>query len=265
MPKVYGYTRVSHIDSFDRGLSLGTQEDTIRAYFEQRIKPNEPDMEWGGVFCDPVVSAYRKQLVKRPQGANLNHVLKKGDVVVFARLDRAFRSMLDFCLTSKSWDEKGVRFVFCDQGWDTSTATGRLLISNLAAFAEFQSAMISERTKEGLQRKKLIGGRQGFIPRGRKRMYSALLRTKIVVPDKADRDAALQALRISREHPEWGHQRISDALERWLAEREGRKPQVATVRKHRKHNIRGLLDVAKEWEEILAKEKNPGSHDGERE
>ncbi len=264
MPKVYGYARVSHADSFDRGISLGTQEQTILDHFQRKISPNNPDMEWGGLFCDPVVSAYKKPLAKRPQGAILNHVLKKGDVVIFARLDRAFRSMLDFCLTSKAWTEKGVRFIFCDQGWDTDTAMGKMVLNILASFAEFQSAMIAERTKEGLARKKQMGGKLGgAVAKGFKSTYSNTMRTKIVVLDPSQQFACLQCLAITREHPEWGCFKIADELEERLAAYEGRK-SFKGIRSRYRYSVDSVWDmveVGKQWEEILKNEENPGRPD----
>ncbi len=47
--------------------------------------PLHPD-----VFYDAAVSASRTPLLDRPEGEKLNGLLRKGDHVIFPRLDRAF-------------------------------------------------------------------------------------------------------------------------------------------------------------------------------
>lgn len=263
MPKVYGYARVSHIDSVERGISLGTQEETAKAKYQQ-MKTMEPDLQWERVFTDPAVSAYRHKLVQRPEGAILNQILQKGDVVIFARLDRAFRSVSDCFRTIEAWEARGIRIVFCDQNWDTGTACGKFLVAIFAALAEFQSAMISERTKEGLARKRRIGGSNSDIPTGRKKVNSRTLQTTITILDPAQREVAMKAAEIARENPGFGYHRIACKLEAWLAEKEGRKPRVESMQKYPRRTIRKLLSAAEEWEELQRKEqqeKNPGTPD----
>lgn len=264
MPKVYGYARVSHIDSVERGISLGTQEEAAKTKYQQ-MKVLEPDLQWERIFVDPAVSAYRHKFAMRPQGAILNQILEKGDVVIFARLDRAFRSVGDCFRTIEAWEARGIRIVFCDQNWDTGTACGKFLVAIFAALAEFQSAMMSERIKEGFARKKRLGGSNSEIHTGRKKVKSRTLQTTITILDPAQREVALKAAEISRENPTFGYHRIACKLEAWLAEKEGRKPRVESMQKYPRRTIRSLLSVAEEWEELQRKEqneKNPGTPDG---
>ena len=66
------------------------------------------------------------------------------------KLDRAFRSAKDTYDNLAYLDSHGVGFVAATQLIDTSTSTGKLLLGVLAAVAEFEKALIVERTKEGL-------------------------------------------------------------------------------------------------------------------
>lgn len=256
----YGYTRVSHIDSVERGLSLGTQEDTVRERY-QRLKAEDQEMEWGGLFTDPAVSAYSRPFAKRPEGAKLNHVLQKGDVVIFPRIDRAFRNGGDFFNMAHNWDERGIRFIFCDHDLDTSTYAGKSFIFFAAIQAHLHSAFISERTKEGLRRKKQLAGHIGqasSIPTGTRTAYSSTLRTRVVIPDRDQKDAALEAARIAREHPDWGDKKISDELEDWLAAKEGRRSfrGIRSRYRYSHRTICKLKRVAAEWERIHENESS---------
>lgn len=108
MPKVYGYVRVSTTDQIDN-TSLESQKDAIRRDFEYRWKPQ--GYEWGGIFEDKAVSA-GKPLIARKEGHNLNVAADKGDVIVFSKLDRGFRSTADLISTTETWLARDVKPVF---------------------------------------------------------------------------------------------------------------------------------------------------------
>ena len=61
-------------------------------------------------------------------------------------------------------DVWGVKFVTTTQPIDTTTPVGRLLLGVLAAFAEFEKALITERVNEGLDRARAEGVRLGRPP-----------------------------------------------------------------------------------------------------
>jgi len=69
-------------------------------------------------------------------------------VVVF-KLDRAFRSVKHMHDTLAAWEPVGVDFKSIREGFDTSTALGRLLMNLLASLAEFELEIISERVRAG--------------------------------------------------------------------------------------------------------------------
>jgi putative DNA-invertase from lambdoid prophage Rac len=72
-------------------------------------------------------------------------------------LDRWARSSRELILEIQELLDKGVRFVSISDNLDFSTASGRLHFQILAAFAEFERSLISDRTKEGLARVKRQG------------------------------------------------------------------------------------------------------------
>ena len=85
------------------------------------------------------------------------------DVVVVVRLDRIFRSMKEFVNVIQSMSRYGVRFICTDQPIDTdrNDPAGALLMTIIAAVAEFERNLISERVKAGLARAKAQGKKLG--------------------------------------------------------------------------------------------------------
>jgi len=77
---------------------------------------------------------------------------RKFDAVVVWKIDRFARSTKQFTDSVMSLDAAGVRFIAVTQGIDTDkqSPTGRLLMQILAAFAEFERAIIVERTRSGI-------------------------------------------------------------------------------------------------------------------
>ena len=92
----------------------------------------------------------------------LDDVVKnKIDVVLVYRLDRAFRSVKHMHDTLSAWELSGVDFKSVCEGFDTSSAQGRLILNIIAALAEFELSMISERVRSGMDRVKAHGTKSG--------------------------------------------------------------------------------------------------------
>ena len=116
------------------------------------------------IFTDEGVSG---KLARRPEwDACLDH-LRSGDVLVITKLDRAGRSVKHLVDVGLSLRDRGIDLVVIQQGIDTTTAAGRLMFHVLAAIAEFEADLISERTRDGLEAAR-TRGRTG----GRKRKMS---------------------------------------------------------------------------------------------
>ncbi len=118
------------------------------------------------IVCEYVDQASATDLRGRTAWRDLlAHVRKGGiDLVLVTKLDRAFRSAKDTYDTLAYLDSHKVGFIAATQPIDTSTSTGKLLLGVLAAVAEFEKALIVERTKEGLARAKAQGKRLGRPP-----------------------------------------------------------------------------------------------------
>jgi len=93
--------------------------------------------------------------------------LKRFDAVMVWKLDRIGRSLQHLLQLLQEMKSKKVDFICLTQNIDTTTASGKLLFSMMGAFAEFESSLISERTKAGMQRAKRQGIHVGR-PKGKK-------------------------------------------------------------------------------------------------
>lgn len=150
---IYGYCRLS-VDR-QESLSIETQRAAIVAYCVQRFSREtfDPDRQ---VYADPGVSA-GISLGERPEGAKLLALLKRGDHVVVAKLDRAFRSVSDAADTITEFDRRGVSIHFLDLQVDTSTPVGRLIIHVIAAFAQLERERIGERIRDANKHRRSQG------------------------------------------------------------------------------------------------------------
>ena len=185
-PLAFGYVRVSHADSAGRGISLPAQIDIIEVYYA-RLVANNPELDYGCIYQDEVVSAYRKTLIEREGGAKLCLALRPGDHVIFAYLDRGFRQLLDTMTTIENWQDRRITSHFCNFQIDTSTPEGWFLLTQHAAMAEYYSRSMSARIKASLEHVKLkFHGKVplGREPYGMKKVGRGKNRQTLVVDEK---------------------------------------------------------------------------------
>lgn len=86
---------------------------------------------------------------------------RRVDHVLTWKLDRCFRSALHCLRTLEEWEHYGVGFSCLTQEIDTTSPTGRLLLTVLAAVAEFERGLIAERVREGLNNARRNGRHLG--------------------------------------------------------------------------------------------------------
>jgi len=99
----------------------------------------------------------------RPKKYALMQSLRAGeyDGVCVYKLDRWARSMKELIYEIEELYNKKIDFISMTDGIDLSSATGKLQFQILAAFAEFERSLISQRTKEGLERARRNGVKLG--------------------------------------------------------------------------------------------------------
>ena len=91
-------------------------------------------------------------------------VHRKFDMIAAWSVDRLGRSLQDLVGFLGELKAAGVDLFLHQQALDTSTPSGRALFQMLGVFAEFEAAMIRERTRAGLVRARAQGRRLGRPP-----------------------------------------------------------------------------------------------------
>ena len=90
--------------------------------------------------------------------------LKPGDKLVVWRLDRLGRSLTHLVRLLESLGRREILFESLTEHIDTSSSGGRLLFHMMAALAEFERALISERTRAGMAAARSNGKHLGRRP-----------------------------------------------------------------------------------------------------
>lgn len=99
----------------------------------------------------------------------------KFDCIIVTKLDRLGRSLQHLLSLFDEFNRRKVNFIAVTQNIDTISASGKLQMQIMGAFAEFERNIISERTKEGLRR--AIGvGKRGRDKNPRKRRKDKIKR-----------------------------------------------------------------------------------------
>ena len=88
----------------------------------------------------------------RPELHRLLDRLRQGDVLVVWKLDRLSRSLRDVLMIMERLGELKAGFRSLTEAIDTTTPAGRMMMQMVGAFAEFERAMLRERTKAGIAR-----------------------------------------------------------------------------------------------------------------
>ena len=99
----------------------------------------------------------------RPELHRLMDQLREGDIVVVWKLDRLSRSLKDLFTILERIEQSKASFLSLTESIDTASAAGRMMMQMVGSFAEFERAMLRERTLKGLEDARLqgrIGGRK---------------------------------------------------------------------------------------------------------
>ena len=156
---VAAYTRIS-----TRGQERGHGLDAQREKIQQWCSLNDVhDVTW---YTDTASGGN----TERPGLQSLVDALEGGDVdaVAVYKSDRLSRSLKDLLtLIDDVLEPTETAFVSVTEQLDTSTFRGRLFLQMIGSFSEFESALITERLRDGRRQKAQKGGHaSGEIPHG---------------------------------------------------------------------------------------------------
>src|SRR4051794_9307729 len=101
----------------------------------------------------------------RPELHRLLDQLRDGDKLVVWKLDRLSRSLKDLLHILERVEAVGARFRSLTEAINTSGPAGRMLMQMLGSFAEFERAMVRERTRAGLKAAEARGPKGGRQPK----------------------------------------------------------------------------------------------------
>lgn len=121
--------------------------------------------------CDKIFSEKRSGTGQggRAELARALEYVREGDTFVVTRIDRLARSVTDLHQIVERLRSKGVGFRALQQGeFDTTTSYGKLFLTILGGFAEFEAGIRRERQQEGIEKAKAAGlyrGRPATVDR----------------------------------------------------------------------------------------------------
>lgn len=148
-PYKIGYARVSMRDQ--------NPQLQIDALIAEGVPPER-------IYTETASGASTK---KREQFHAMMREARQGDLVVVWKLDRLGRNTQEVLATFEELTKKGVQVkVLMNRELDTTTPTGRLMITILAAVAQIEREFTVERTKAGLAAARAagrFGGRRSDI------------------------------------------------------------------------------------------------------
>ncbi|WP_085812553.1 recombinase family protein [Geoanaerobacter pelophilus] len=140
---IVGYARVSSTDQ-----KLDVQLDQLKALGVDKVyaeKASGADAE-------------------RVELAALLDYVREGDTVVACKLDRIARSTAHLLSIVEMLNKKGVALRVLNIDLDTSTPTGKLMLTMLGAIATFEREMMLERQADGIAKAKEAGKYLGRKP-----------------------------------------------------------------------------------------------------
>ena len=159
--KAVGYIRISTNEDKQK-YGFDVQLGAIRVYCKQN------KLELLKVYKD----TRSGKSLKRPGIQKLLSEKNDFQVVIIFKLDRLSRSVLDLLKLIRE-DLRGKEIVFIEEGIDQRTKEGRLLLNQLASFAEYERELIISRIKNGLAEAKKKGvklGAEAKYPKYRRRV-----------------------------------------------------------------------------------------------
>jgi DNA invertase Pin-like site-specific DNA recombinase len=144
--KAIAYVRVSTQGQVDEGVSLAAQEAKLRAWAELN------NAESVRVFRDEGISGGRAD--NRPGLQAALAAVEAGDALVVYSLSRLSRSTRHLLTLADDLRERRVNLVSLSEKIDTTSATGELVFTLLAALAQFERSLARERTRAALAYKR---------------------------------------------------------------------------------------------------------------
>lgn len=233
--RCYLYTRVSTEMQVD-GYSLNAQKERLRSEAEHR------GMKVAGEYSDEGKSG--KNITGRPEFQKMLDDIKDGkdkvDYVLVFKLSRFGRNAADTLNSLQYMEDFGVNLLCVEDSIDSAGASGKLMISVLAAVAEIERENIKEQTMAGRQQKARDGKwNGGFAPYGYKLIHKEGEKTKVLVPEEKEAEH-IRLIYDKYTNTQMG----ANAVAKWLNEHGYKKivRQNGTLSAFSSHFVKLVLD-----------------------
>ena len=131
--------------------------------------------------CERIFEDTAGGTVERPALREALTHLRAGDTLVVWRLDRLGRSLKDLIAHAESLRTQGVGLCSLKEAIDTDSSAGQLVFHIFGALAEFERALIRERTRAGLDAARArgrVGGRRKRLDEDQRRHAVELYRSR---------------------------------------------------------------------------------------
>ena len=126
----------------------------------------------------------------RPEMRRMLEYVRRGDTVVVESISRFARNTRDLLELVERLTEKGVEFVSQKEAIDTTTPTGKFMLTVFGAVAELEREYILQRQREGIEIAKQQGkykGRKPLSPPGFQEMVIRWKRGEITAAEACRR------------------------------------------------------------------------------
>ena len=155
------YVRVSTVEQNEARQIEALKKYGVEKYFTEKVSAKDTN---------------------RPQLQQMLEFAREGDTIYihdFSRLARSTRDLLDI---TEKLQEKGIHLVSNKENIDTSTPTGKLMLTMIAAINEFERTNLLERQREGIaiaKRNGVYSGRKPFTSDKFEGLYSQYISREI--------------------------------------------------------------------------------------
>ncbi|MDB5715278.1 MAG: tnpR [Sphingomonadales bacterium] len=134
------------------------------------------------IGCEKLFIEQVSSVARRDELNAAMEFVREGDTLVCTRIDRLARSTTDLLALVASLEKKGVALRVNDFGGsqcDTTSASGRMILTVMAAIGQFELQLLHERMREGIAKAKADGKYLGRAP-------TALRKSEAVLAAKAE-------------------------------------------------------------------------------
>ena len=137
---IIGYVRVSTADQNEARQKEGLMRYDIERWYEEKVSAKD---------------------MNRPKLQEMLDFAREGDTIVVHDLSRLARNTKDLLTIVEDLDDRGITLISNKENLDTSTPTGKLMLTMIGAIYEFERANLLDRQREGIAIAKAEGKYKG--------------------------------------------------------------------------------------------------------